>query len=183
MKPTQLTLGLPDRSAGATPAYPECPLTLPFTGAESEAAFEEWRATCGPHAIAAATGISLDEVRESLSDYRGFMSPTQVEASLTVLGLPFRRTAHLRTKALCGGLNRIQWEGPWLNPGVPAAVAYKHTHWVAHRNGWVLCTAVTEPPTWIPLLAWCTGLEELNFPWHITHHYELASAPLPLPAL
>ena len=28
-------------------------------------------------------------------------------------------------------ITRLRWDGPWLRPGVPPSVAYRHTHWVA----------------------------------------------------
>ena len=174
MRRTQLSLELPaEYQTPPVTGTPPAPFGLTYTLAQSRAAFQEWKASCGPHAIAAIGRFTLDEVRDALGNYRGWMSPTQVEDTLTVLGVPFRRTNHLCTKALCNGLNRLQWEGPWLKPGVPEAVAYHHTHWVAHRAGWVLCTAA-NPACWIPLLSWFTYLEQQQPPWHVTHHYEIA---------
>ncbi|MDD2765588.1 MAG: hypothetical protein PHE83_16620 [Opitutaceae bacterium] len=181
MKPLQMSIALDDDVAGLAARLPtiDCdsaPWPLPYTPEESVRASRDWKATCGPHAIAAATGVSLDEVRDTLADYKGWMSPTQVENSLTVLGVAFRRTSHLQTKALCDGLNRLQWAGPWLNPGMPPFTAYRHTHWIAQRAGWVLCTA-TAPAQWIPILIWLKSVGSVrnrgSEPWHITHHYEL----------
>lgn len=78
---------------------------------------------------------------------------------------------HLKTPTLCEGINRLQWEGKWLNPGVPARVAYFHTHWVAKCGDFVLCTA-TEPSAWIPESDWRDFLvNALKKPFHVTHHY------------
>lgn len=146
---------------------------LRYTEADSDRAFKEWKATCGPHAIAAALGLSLDRVRPAIPNYKGWMSPTQMTQTLLALGR-FTNLRHpLKTPDLCNGINRIQWEGKWLNPGVPARVAYFHTHWVAHFNGWVLCTAC-ESARWIPEPEWRSFHlnEEPRSPFHVTHHYQ-----------
>ncbi len=100
------------------------------------------------------------------------MSPTQVTNTLIELNHFFGRTAGLKTMDLCDGINRVQWEGKWLNPGVPARVAYFHTHLVAHFQGLVLCTACLTDK-WIPVDEWRDF--HLNThppsPFHITHHW------------
>ncbi len=147
---------------------------LRYTDVDSDRAEKEWKATCGPHSIAAALGKTLDEVRPALANYKGWMSPTQMTQALLKLGAFHNLTHHLKTPNLCHGINRVQWEGKWLNPGVPARVAYFHTHWVARFGDWVLCTAC-EPAKWIPEWEWrhfhvnC----EPKSPFHITHHYAL----------
>ena len=160
----------------AAPVRPPAPPLL-YTEADSETAHRNWKATCGPHALAAACGVSLSRVHAVISrlgSYKGWMSPTQIERALLELRKRFGVTTGLKTQALCNGINRIQWEGPWLNPGVPPRVAYRHTHWVAHYNGWVLCTACL-PAEWIPVDEWRRfHLEDKPpTPFHITHHYEL----------
>lgn len=153
------------------------PPFLQYTEADSERANAEWKATCGPHSIAAALGLTLDQVRPALANYKGWMSPTQMTQALLKLGAVHSLTHHLKTPTLCDGINRVQWEGKWLNPGVPARVAYFHTHWVAHFRGWVVCTAC-EPAKWIRADDWRHfHLEcEPRSPFHITHHYVLANA-------
>jgi hypothetical protein len=150
------------------------PPELRFTTIESETANKEWKATCGPHSIAAACGLSLEQVRVALTGYKGWMSPTQITAALKNLNQPFQLKTGLKTSELCEGINRIQWEGPWLNPGVPARAAYFHTHYVAHFGGMVLCTACL-PPEWIHADLWKFHhlYEEPPSPFHITHHWKL----------
>lgn len=147
---------------------------LQYTFEGSENAYAEWKASCGPHSIAAALGITLDSVRAKLTNYKGWMSPTQLGDALRALGREYALSHNLKTMELCNGINRIQWEGKWLNPGVPPRVAYFYTHWVAHFDGWVLCTAC-EPSEWIPESEWRRfHLEESPAsPFHITHHYRL----------
>jgi hypothetical protein len=154
------------------------PPPLRFTASDSAQAHKDWNATCGPHSLAAATGKTLEDVRTAMFsaavNYRGWMSPTQVAKTLAQLGATESLTHHLKTQELCEGINRIQWEGKWLNPGVPARFAYFHTHWVAHFNGWVLCTAC-EHAEWIPASTWRyfhTKCDPVS-PFHITHHYTL----------
>lgn len=150
--------------------------TLLFNQADSDQANKEWKATCGPHSIAAACSVPLDRVREAMIqagvNYRGWMSPTQVANTLKALGQAYKLTAGLKTLDLCNGINRVQWEGKWLNPGVPPRVAYFHTHLVAHFDGWVLCTAC-EAAEWLPANAWRhfhLKVEPVS-PFHVTHHW------------
>lgn len=146
---------------------------LCFTSADSITANNEWGASCGPHSIAAMLGLSLDQVREHLVDFRGWMSPMMVGDTLRRLGAAYTLRKGMKTRGMCVGLNRVQWEGPWLNPGKPAAAAYAHTHWVAHVDGWVLCSLV-DRASWMPLDAWEREVAKTEPPWHITHHYGLA---------
>jgi hypothetical protein len=151
------------------------PPPLRFTLAESEAAHKAWKASCGPHSIAAACGMTLDTVRSSLEGYKGWMNPTQVTAVLRDQRRPFELKTQLKTDVLCEGINRIQWEGPWLKPCAPPRLAYFHTHYVAHRNGWVLCTACLSAE-WIRVEDWRNHhltVEPVS-PFHITHHWILS---------
>lgn len=113
-------------------------------------------------------------------NYRGWMSPTQVEKTLVALGKNYSLTSKLKTADLCQGINRVQWEGKWLNPGVPARIAYFHTHLVAHFDGWVLCTACLVDK-WIPVDEWRSFHLEVEppCPFHITHHYTLPNPKTP----
>jgi hypothetical protein len=162
-----------DIAAGAAP-HVVSPPRLRFTEAESYNAYEQWNASCGPHSIAAACGLTLEEVRKVLLGYRGWMNPTLMGKTLQALERSYRLDKGLKTQDLCDGINRIQWEGKWLNPGVPARFAYFHTHYVAHFGGWVFCT-VCGVTAWIPVRLWRRVLlqEPDPSPFHITHHYHL----------
>lgn len=155
--------------------------TLPFTEEDSNRAYNEWGASCGPHSIAAALGVPLERVRSAVPGFKGWMNPTMVRAALNVLGVHPVITRNLRTKELYEGINRIQWEGPWLDAGVPARVAYFHTHWVAvRRTGEVLCTCMPWLG-WTAFDTWKQWIEVTVLPeiprstgWHVTHHYSFS---------
>lgn len=151
------------------------PPELMFNYEQSAWAHDTWNATCGPHSIAAATGKSLEEVRAILTPkFKGWMNPTMLAEALKALDVPHTLTNGLVTKDLCHGINRIQFEGPWLKPGVPAAAAYAHTHWVARMGYGVLCTMACHHH-WIPIdVFWDWHLAHSK-PMHITHHYAFAS--------
>lgn len=105
-----------------------------FTAADAERASKAWGANCGPAAIAAIMHLTLDEVRPYMGDFerKHYTNPTLMFATL----------GRLREAGICRswrigpklwpayGLVRIQWEGPWMRPGVPIAARYRHTHWV-----------------------------------------------------
>jgi len=88
------------------------------------------------------------------------------------------------------GLARVQWEGPWTAPGVPARVAYRHTHWVGAAwsdlkrehdifdlncintgSGW--CSVGDWVGTVVPwILESCEP--GANGRWHLTHVVEIS---------
>lgn len=157
-----------------TPPYPD----LKILADESAAAADEWGANCGPHSIAATLGLTLEQVRPHIPNFRGWMNPTQVGQTLKSLGRGYSLAKGMKTKVLCDGINRIQWEGPWLKPGVPPAAAYQHTHWVAHfsdsasAGGWLLCTAVCSW-AWVHVEEWKKHNAHRGDAWHVTHHYTI----------
>ena len=158
------------------------PPILRYTEADSDRANDEWKATCGPHSIAAACGKTLEDVRAAMLragvNYRGWMSPTQVTNTLHALGVFPSIQSKLKTMELCDGINRVQWEGKWLNPGVPPRVAYFHTHLVAHFSGFVLCTATVHG--WVPADEWRNfHTNVLKSPFHITHHWTITESLVP----
>lgn len=160
---------------GSLAAVVGSPPPLAFTKEESDRAFETWRAMCGPHSLAAACGLSLERIRQALpADYEGWMSPGHIEFTLRRLRRRYRVTKGLRTQKLLPGINRVQFEGPWLAPGVPPAAAYRHTHWVAYARPWVLCTAC-DSAKWILIGDWAYRLRTSSGPFHVNHFYELAS--------
>ncbi len=148
---------------------------LRYTEVDSDAANAMWKASCGPHSLAAALGKTLEEIRPALTDYKGWMSPTQMTQALVALRVPHNLKSRLKTADLCEGINRVQFEGKWLNPGVHPRIAYFHTHWVSHFKGFVLCTACL-PAKWITVESWRDFLinGDPPSPFHITHHYEIS---------
>lgn len=158
------------------------PPTLRFTAADSNHAHADWGANCGPHSLAAALGRSLEEIQRDMPfEFRGFMSPTEITKTIQVVQPEFQKPVrhYEGTKELGNGINRIQWEGPWLDPGKPPALAYRYTHYVAHFDGWVLCT-LCRTAGWIPADFWRDALRFLHDKesFHITHHWNL-QAPKP----
>ena len=110
-------------------------LPAKFTLDDAERAYEEWGANCGPGALAAALGKTLDEVRPHLVGFeqKRYTNPTMMFGALNTLGARWSGKHQPIDMLLLPavGLIRVQWEGPWLKPGVPKAAAYGHTHWIA----------------------------------------------------
>ncbi len=159
-----------------------------FSCADAERAADQWGANCGPGALAAIFNMTLDQVRPHLGDFdqKRYTNPTMMYAALRALGVAFD-LKHSKSFP-CFGLARIQWEGPWTAPGVPARVAYGKTHWVASRycerrkgtaifdinamsaGGWIssqLWQASVVP--WI--LEHC--VPKATGRWHVTHSIEI----------
>lgn len=142
---------------------------------EIEAATREWKANCGPVAIAAATGKSLVEVRAALTKgtgrFRGYTTVPDVQAALRWLDVRVVRTWSKPPKALLEhglagpAILMIQWGGPWMRD--PRAAA-RHRHLIAFRYGWFGPTGprwvgdvTIRPAVWCLLDAWLATVHEL----------------------
>lgn len=142
-----------------------------FNADDQERAHREWGANCGPGAIAAIVGLTLDELRPHMGDFeqKHYTNPTLMWQVLDRLGVRWRRKkAPLSWPQW--GLVRIQWHGPWTAPGVPARMAYRHTHWVGAcaRPGDVGIfdiNAVWSGTGWCSLNVW----DEQLVPWLLEH--------------
>lgn len=171
------------------------PYEYSFTAAEANDAHDRWGCNCGPTALAAMLGLEPDDVLPHLPKFaeRRYTNPSMMQAALRTLGVPYREAddAADRENLNAGGfpilrwpnygLVRIQWEGPWLKPGVPAAAAYYHTHWVGAitgpdgtmifdcNGGWF------TPAQWeIDVVKVITAeTKRATGGWHPTHRWEL----------
>lgn len=156
---------------------------LCFSLEDAERAFDQWGANCGPGALAAITGRTLDEVRPFLGDFekKRYTNPTLMFQSLDRLGVKWHKAP---TESWPNyGLVRIQWEGPWTKPGVPMRVRYRHTHWIGVRQRPGLTAAVFDINAmcvggWIDEDEWCESLvpwllnevePKADGRWHRTH--------------
>ncbi|WP_292477392.1 hypothetical protein [Mesorhizobium sp.] len=164
-----------------------------FTADDADRAHEQWGANCGPGAIAAICGMTLDEVRPHMGDFetKGYTNPTLMWATLRSIGVRFSyRGGHLgQTNWPSHGLCRVQWEGPWTQPGVSPRAAYRHTHWIGAACdpvkgiGIFDINAIGNGTGWCALEDWVGMLvpwilEECvpraNGGWHLTHVVEVA---------
>lgn len=171
------------------PALPAVPPALRFTEADAHQAHDSWGANCGPGAIAAIMGMTLDEVRVHMGDFEGkcYTNPTLMGQALRSIRRPWKLVTRRPFTWPKHGLARVQWEGPWTAPAVPVRVRYRHTHWVAScwladaspaifdincmPQGWV------ASPVWerivVPwLLRQCEP--QADGKWHLTHVIEVA---------
>lgn len=170
------------------------PPALPWPAEARMALHRDLGFTCGPFSIMAATGIGFEDLGPVLKKldkpYRGWMNPTQMRDTLRLLDvstmLDTKRTQQFITSSRyrwC--IARVQWEGPGGASrigGTPAPFSgefagwrnvmesYKHTHYVAQHDGWILCTA-QDPTQWITATQWGDTLLKEKQPWHLTHRW------------
>lgn len=164
-----------------------------FTEADAQRAFDEWGCNCGPGALAAVMGMTLDEVRPHLPgfDEKRYTNPLMMYAALRSIGRPWKRNIIGGHPGFwpCFGLVRVQWEGPWTLPGVPQRARYRYTHWIgaARGNGGVGVfdiNCMNNGTGWVALDDWTSTVvpaitseyKRATGAWHITHSLE-AGAP------
>lgn len=153
------------------------PPPLQFTPGDSERANREWKASCGPHSLAAMWGMSLEQVRPFIKNFKGWMNPTMIKEALLRMevsgAIPsdsYRQKWKLQTQTLCHGINRVQFEGAWTEPGADPREAYKHTHYVCRMGCGVYCTMVNYQ-SWHHIDDWRAWMASYAEPFHITHHW------------
>lgn len=118
--------------------------TLPFNQSHVAEANRLWGCNCGPAALAAVLGITLEQARVAVEKTgfadRGYMNPTMMADAIGHAGgkivermeLPLDRRIACDTDYFSdGGLARIQWTGPWTAKGANHKWAYRATHWIA----------------------------------------------------
>lgn len=158
---------------------------LRFNVDEAQSAVDSWGFNCGPGALCAVLGYTPDELRPHLGDFeqRGYMNAPMVMETLDRLKVRYRT---MRDGWPQFGLCRVQWEGPWLDPGVPMAARYRHTHWIAAENAVdglrIFDVNAVCAGGWMPYEEWSGQLvpwllsdhKRANRRWHLTHRIELA---------
>lgn len=164
---------------------------LRFTADDAQRASDDWGANCGPGAIAAIMGMTLDEVRPHLGDFEAkrYMNPTLMREVLDRIG---RGYFYMKPPLAWPqyGLARIQWHGPWMLDGVPIGARYRMTHWVAsHRSAQrgigIFDINAIASGGWISLNDWAGTLvpwllneavPRADGQWSITHAIEVSRA-------
>lgn len=157
-----------------------------FTAEDSDRAFDEWGANCGPGALAAIMGMTLDEVRPHMGGFENkrYTNPTLMNQALRSIGRPWKK---IGAGWPSYGLVRIQWEGRWTNPGVPTRVRYRYTHWVGASTFGDEAIAVFDINSMSNGTGWCSldDWSRIIVPflvqqysgasggWHITHSVEV----------
>lgn len=110
-------------------------LTYSFTEADSQEAYDEWGANCGPNSLAFALQKPLSEIRGSIPDFdkRRYTSPTMMKQALVNLSVPWVEVKPVSKDTMFQWLPclvRIQWCGPWTDEGANPKWAYRQTHWI-----------------------------------------------------
>jgi hypothetical protein len=158
---------------------------------DADRAYDEWGMNCGPGAVAAVLGLTLEEVRPHMRDFekKHYTNPDMMKSVLTDLGVSWLNSKPVDGHSLASyGLVRIQWEGPWTASGAHWTARQRHTHWIGsylrqdndvgvfdincigNGSGWASFKDWTEIV--IPhILSTCEPEADGN--WHSTHILEI----------
>jgi hypothetical protein len=166
-----------------------------FTQDDLQRAHDEWGCNCGPAALAAILGLTLDEAKLHVGEEfqrKRYTNPTLMFDALKRSGAKWGAAGLGRYISRLNwpryGLARIQWEGPWTQPGVPLKARYRQTHWVgahtvgAGNIGVFDVNAMANGTGWCSLEDWQSDIvpwilkecvPRANGKWHITHAIEV----------
>jgi hypothetical protein len=131
-----------------------------FTPDQVEQAANEWGFNCGPGALCAALNLTPDELRPHLLDFesKGYTNPSLMHNILGRLKVPFRTIYRADEQGIHPrpslGLMRVQWGGPWTQPGVPMGARYRQTHWVALADDYVFDINAIHEGGWLFYAVW-----------------------------
>lgn len=153
-------MGMPSLTETVPFRLPE----LMFDHDDAQRAAEDWGCNCGPAALAASLGCGLGEVRKAVESVgfaqKRYTNPSMMKAAIRAMGAQV--TAEHRAgdgsyhkEFPARGLARIQWTGPWTQPGANVRWMYRQTHWVA---AW----RIYEDRVSVPLANWHTLLFDIN---------------------
>ncbi len=160
--------------------------TVKFNWDDLDRAGREWGANCGPGAIAAILGKTLDEIHPYLGDFKWkhYTNPRLMFEILRNLGATYKLSSAYTWPM--NGLVRVQWEGPWTEPSVPWSHRQRHTHWVASSwsddDIWIFDINCICVGGWVIRKEWETQVvpwlikqvePEANGKWHTTHRLEV----------
>ena len=160
---------------------------LRFTPEQAERAYNDWGCNCGPTALAAIMGMTLDDVRPLIPgfDAKHYTNPTMMNEALRSIGRPWAKIGAIWPKY---GLVRVQWEGPWTNPGVPMRARYRYTHWIGAEIGRASigvfdCNALGNGTGWSDLKDWAAiivphltgGYPRASGAYHLTHALQIGA--------
>lgn len=162
-------------------------MTPLFTMEDAERAYEEWGANCGPGALAAICGKTLEDVRPHIPLFaeRRYTNPSMMFEALRNLARDWVPRADKEWPSW--GLVRVQWEGPWTKPNVPMRARYRYTHWIGacardRKNIGVFdINCMNNGTGWVSLSLWATEIvpwltkqyPRADGKWHITHSLEV----------
>lgn len=151
---------------------------LRFNHDDACKAAEAWGANCGPSALAFAAGVHIDEVIGWIPgfDKKRYTSPTMMKAGIERAGLRIAKDSR-KDEMPNMGLARIQWHGPWTQPGMNPRWAYNYTHWIARNSIYVfdINCGVVEFHKWheetarmiMKLIGRCNGLYSVTHCWEV----------------
>lgn len=174
----------------------------PFDVEEAQMAATAWDFNCGPGALCALLGLKPEAIRPHLLDFekKGYTNPKLMKDILNGMGVEWSEVfkydgarAELSGDVVypTRGLVRVQWGGPWTAPGRPVRARYRHTHWVAVRQGERVREVFDINATcegWISWLEWSLQLvpwllkvcePRADGTWWPTHCWEVVSTCLP----
>lgn len=171
-----------------------------FTLADLEAAHASWRCSCGPAALAAICGLTLDAVRPHFPGFKGWTNPVMMRQALERTGRRFHFELSERPLWPRYGLALIAFEGPWTEPN-PTRERWlkieraKRSHWVGVSRLQLMsggedpdavcvwdCNAMDIGRGWSPIAWWSSqvaprltaDIKRATGGWHITHAIEVA---------
>lgn len=107
-----------------------------YTPPDCAQAYNDWKANCGPAALASLLRKTMAEVRDYFPRFPGkpWVNPTHIKAAMELAGVKYTATKKDETgQHVCPayGLCFIQFDGPWSGDYAKILEAYRHTHWVA----------------------------------------------------
>lgn len=135
------------------------PSKIVFNVDEAQAAADAWNFNCGPGALCAVLNVGPETIRPHLCGFekKGYTNPLLMFEILKGLGLKWENLKTLPDF----GLVRVQWDGPWCDPGRPLKARYRHTHWIAVCGQEIFDINATCAGGWLSYHEWDTQL----IPW------------------